>query len=76
MKDGIAMISKLSMPVNSFRATASTGTWVSVNKNVSTLRPSAIDTHAGHHQRKQQCKDQCATCSRPQIDEPILAGEA
>ena len=44
MKNGIAMISKLSMPVNSFSATASTGTWVSVNRNVSTLRPRAIDT--------------------------------
>ncbi len=44
MKNGIAMISKLSMPVKSFKATASSGTWVSVNRNVSTLRPRAIDT--------------------------------
>jgi hypothetical protein len=28
MKNGIAMISNFSMPVNSFRATDSIGTWV------------------------------------------------
>jgi hypothetical protein len=44
MKNGIAMISNFSMPVNSFSATASTGTWVSVKRKVSTVRPSEIET--------------------------------
>ena len=44
MKNGIAMISKLSMPVNNFIDTASMGTVVSVNRKVSTVRPSAIET--------------------------------
>ena len=44
MKNGTHMISKLSMPVKSFRATASSGTEVSVKRNVRTVRPSAIDT--------------------------------
>ena len=44
MKNGIAMISNFSMPVNSFNATASTGTSVSRYRNISTVRPSAIDT--------------------------------
>ena len=43
MKNGIAMISNFSMPVNSFRATDSIGTLVSVNRKVSTVRPSAIE---------------------------------
>ena len=43
MKNGIAMISNFSMPVNSFSATDSIGTLVSVNRNVSTVRPSAIE---------------------------------
>ncbi len=43
MKNGIAMISKFSMPVNSFSATASIGTFVIVNRKVSTVRPSAIE---------------------------------
>ncbi len=43
MKNGIAMISKFSMPVNSFIDTASIGTRVSVNRNVITVRPSAIE---------------------------------
>ena len=37
------MISKFSMPVNSFIDTASIGTAVSVNRNVITVSPSAID---------------------------------
>ena len=37
------MISNFSMPVNSFSATASIGTWVMVNRKVSTVRPSAIE---------------------------------
>ena len=44
MKNGIAMISKLSSPVNSLSATDSVGTSVSVNMKVSTVRPSAIET--------------------------------
>ena len=44
MKNGIAMISNRSMPVNSLSATDSIGTWVIVNRNVSTVRPSEIDT--------------------------------
>ncbi len=43
MKNGIAMISKLSMPVNSFRATDSVRTSVSVNMKLSTVSPSAIE---------------------------------
>ena len=44
MKNGIAMISKLSMPVKSFIETASIGTAVNVNRKVITVRPSAIET--------------------------------
>ncbi len=43
MKKGIAMISNFSMPVKSFRATASSGTWVMVKRKVSTVRPSAME---------------------------------
>ena len=44
MKNGIAMTSKRSMPVNSFSATEVIGTVVIVNRKVSTVRPSEIDT--------------------------------
>ena len=44
MKNGIAMISKLSSPVKSLSATDSVRTSVSVNMKVSTVRPSEIDT--------------------------------
>ena len=44
IKNGIAMISKLSSPVNSLSATDSVGTSVSANIKLSTVRPSAIDT--------------------------------
>jgi hypothetical protein len=43
MKKGIAMISNFSMPVKSFRATDSIGTWVMVKRKVSTVRPRAMD---------------------------------
>ena len=43
MKNGIAMISNFSMPVNSFSATDSIGTVVIVNRKVSTVRPSEIE---------------------------------
>src|SRR4051812_13490111 len=43
MKNGIAMISNFSIPVNSFSATDSTGTWVMVKRKVSTVKPSAIE---------------------------------
>ena len=43
MKNGTAMISKFSIPVNSFKPTASIGTWVIVNRKVRTVRPSAIE---------------------------------
>ena len=43
MKNGIAMISKLSIPVNSLSATASIGTCVITNRKLSTVRPSAIE---------------------------------
>jgi len=43
MKKGIAMISKRSMPVNSFSATACRGTSVIVNRKASTVRPSAME---------------------------------
>ena len=43
MKNGIAMISNFSMPVNSFSATDSIGTVVMKNRNVSTVRPSEIE---------------------------------
>ena len=44
MKNGIAMISKLSIPLNNFSATASIGTCVIVYMKVSTVSPSAIET--------------------------------
>ena len=44
MKNGIAMISKFSMPVKSFIATDSIGTCVKKKRNESTVRPSEIDT--------------------------------
>ena len=37
------MISNFSMPVNSFKATASIGTEVMVNRKVNTVKPSAIE---------------------------------
>ena len=43
MKNGIAMISNFSMPVKSFSATDSIGTWVIMKTNVSTVRPSEIE---------------------------------
>jgi hypothetical protein len=43
MKNGMAMISNFSMPVNSFRATDSSGTWVNMNRKLSTVRPSEIE---------------------------------
>ena len=43
MKKGTAMISNRSMPVNSFSATDSIGTWVMVKTKVNTVRPSAIE---------------------------------
>ena len=43
MKNGIAMISNFSMPVNSLSATASIGTSVMVKMKISTVRPSAIE---------------------------------
>jgi hypothetical protein len=43
MKNGIAMISNFSMPVNSFSATDSSGTWVNMNRKVRTVRPSEIE---------------------------------
>src|SRR5215470_3033119 len=44
MKNGIAMISNLSRPVNSFSATEAVGSLVIVKKKLSTVRPRAIDT--------------------------------
>ena len=43
MKNGTAMISNRSMPVNSLRATDWIGTSVRVNRKVSTVSPSAIE---------------------------------
>ncbi len=43
MKNGIAMISKFSIPVNSLSATAWIGTSVMVNKKVSTVSPRAME---------------------------------
>jgi len=43
MKNGIAMISNFSMPVNSLSATDSIGTCVIVKRKVSTVRPSEIE---------------------------------
>ena len=43
MKNGIAMISNFSMPVNSLSATDSIGTWVRKNRNERTVRPSEIE---------------------------------
>src|SRR6516164_2123609 len=44
MKNGIAMISKLSKPVNSFIDTDMIGTSLRMNKKVKTVSPSAIET--------------------------------
>lgn len=44
MKNGIAMISNFSMPVNIFSATDSSGTSVKMNMKLSTVRPSATPT--------------------------------
>src|SRR5574343_708565 len=43
IKNGMAMISNFSIPVNSLRATDSSGTCVSVKRKLSTVRPSAIE---------------------------------
>ena len=43
IKNGIAIISKLSIPVKSLSATASIGTVVITNRKLSTVRPSAIE---------------------------------
>ena len=43
MKNGIAMMPKLSRPENNFRPTLSIGTSVIVNRKVSTVRPSEIE---------------------------------
>ena len=43
IKNGTAMISKLSMPVKSLSATASIGTEVITNRKLNTVRPSAIE---------------------------------
>ncbi len=43
MKNGIAMIPKLSRPENNFNPTLSIGTCVMVNRKVSTVRPSEIE---------------------------------
>ena len=44
MKNGIAMTSKRSMPVNSLSATDVIGTVVIVKRYVSTVRPSEMET--------------------------------
>ena len=43
MKNGIAMISNFSIPVNSLSATDSIGTWVRTNRNERTVRPREIE---------------------------------
>ena len=43
IKNGIAMMPKLSSPENNFSPTLSIGTSVIVNRNVSTVRPSEIE---------------------------------
>src|ERR1700733_14261222 len=43
MKNGIAIMPKLSRPENSFRPTLSIGTSVIVNRNIKTVRPSEIE---------------------------------
>ncbi len=58
MKNGIAMISKFSMPVNSFSATASIGTCVIVNRiGQHGQAERDRDRHAGQHQHDQQAED-------------------
>lgn len=44
MKNGIAMMPKLSRPENSFSPTLSIGTSVMVKRNISTVRPSEIES--------------------------------
>ena len=65
MKNGIAMISNFSMPVNSFSATDSIGTWVIVNRKVSTVRPSEIEIGMPVSIR---------TTSRPKMMRAFIAG--
>jgi hypothetical protein len=43
MKNGIAMISNFSIPVNNFNATASRGVCVKPKMNVNTVRPKAME---------------------------------
>ena len=43
IKNGIAMISNFSIPVNNLRATDSNGTWVMVNKKLNTVKPREIE---------------------------------
>ena len=77
MKNGIAMISKRSMPVNSFNATAAIGTSVIVNMKINTVRPRPIeDWHAGQHERGEQCEDQCRARARRDVDEAVLRCDA
>ena len=58
MKNGIAMISNFSMPVNSFSATDSIGTWVmSEEEGQHGQAERDRDRHAGEHQREQQRED-------------------
>ena len=58
MKKGIAMISKLSIPVNSFSATASIGTGHRVQEAQYREPERDRDRHAGQHQRDQQAEDE------------------
>ena len=65
MKNGIAMISNFSMPVNSLSATDSSGTWVIVNRKVSTVRPSEIEIGMPVSMRM---------ASRPKITRAFMTG--
>ena len=65
MKNGIAMISKLSMPVNSLSATASIGTdGEQEQEGQHGEAERDRDRHAGQHQRDQQDEDERACSSR------------
>ena len=79
MKNGIAMISNFSMPVNSFSATLSIGTWVMVNRKVSTVRPSEteigmpVSIRATSRPKMMAAVMTClpSACSRPLRSRPL-----
>ncbi len=64
MKNGMAMISNFSIPVNNLSATDSSGTWVIMNRKERTVRPSEIEIGMPVSMR---------TASRPKITRAFIA---